>query len=359
MQEGSVIQVAERLDREVVQEMLQELDGATHASGDGSDPVVVDIGQVEKFDSAGLGGLLVGLQRARERGRTVKLRGVSQPMLELFSLVSVDRLLGRPAPVEREHPVVRLGAAVEPRWRTLTGVFSLTAQAFRSLGRGLRLDRTIIEVDQTAGGALPIVALIGFLLGLVLAMQAWVQLQIWGAEIYMADMVGVSVTSEIGPLMTAILLAARSGSSNAAQLGAMVIGEEIDALEQMGVRPVRFLVVPKVMALAFASVALGLVFDTVAMSGGALFGFTVAGIDPAAYMEQTRQALHFSEFGLGKLKALVFGLCVGVVSCSLGLRVTGGSEGVAKATTRAVVMSIFLIIVIDAVFVSTQRMLFS
>ena len=357
MQEGSVIQVAERLDRDVVQDMLHALDQAVERGAE--PPLVVDLGKVESFDSTGLGGLMVGLQRARDQGLEIKLRGLSQPMFELFSLVSVERLLGRPEQPARDNLLVRLGGAVEPSWRTLTGIFSLAGQAAKSLVRGTRLDRTIVEIDHTAGGALPIVALIGFLLGLVLAMQAWVQLQIWGAEIYMADMVGVSVTSEIGPLMTAILLAARSGSANAAQLGSMVIGEEIDALEQMGVRPVRFLVVPKVLALAFASVALGLVFDAVAMSGGALFGFTVAGIDPAAYMEQTRQALHFSEFGLGKLKALVFGLCVGVVSCSLGLRVTGGSEGVAKATTRAVVMSIFLIIVIDALFVSAQRMLFS
>ena len=158
--------------------------------------------------------------------------------------------------------------------------------------------------------------------------------------------------------MTAIILAARSGSSNAAQLGSMVIGEEIDALTQMGVHPIRFLVVPKVLALASASVALGLLFDAVAICGGALFALAVGGIEPGAYLEQTQQAVHLGDYVVGKSKCLVFGACVGVVGCALGLRVQGGSEGVARATTNAVVVSIFMVIVIDAVFVTAQQLVF-
>lgn len=355
MDESSVIQLAERLDRAEAPKVLGALDGAPRAAG----PVVVDLGRVEAFDSAGLGAMLEGMQRVRAAGSEVKLRGLSKPMLDFFSLVSVERLLRRPAPPPREGAIEKLGGAVEPAWHTLTGVLSVLAGIVRSLARRPRLDRTILEVDLAAGGALGIVALIAFLLGLVLAMQAWVQLRVWGAEIYMADMVGVSVTSEIGPLMTAIILAARSGSSNAAQLGSMVIGEEIEALQQMGVHPLRFLAVPKVLALAFAAVALGIVFDAVAIAGGALFGFTAAGIQPGAYFEQTRLALEVDEYTVGKLKSLMFGIAIGVVSCALGLRVTGGSEGVARATTKAVVLPIFLIIVMDAVFVAAQRMVFS
>ena len=288
MGDTAVIEVAERLDRESVGEVLRTMDGALTSSGD---PLVVDLRRVESFDSAGLGAMLEGMRRARNQGVEVKIRGMSAPMLEFFSLVSVDRLLEPTVAQVREPFLVRIGSAVEPLWNTVSGVARIAARTARDAVARPRLDRTIIEVDVAAGGALPIVTLISFLLGLVLAMQAYVQLKVWGAELYMADMVGVSVTSEIGPLMTAIILAARTGSSNAAQLGAMVIGEEIDALEQMGVRPIRFLVVPKVFALAFASVALGVVFDVVAMCGGALFGFTAAGIDPGAYLEQTRNAL--------------------------------------------------------------------
>jgi phospholipid/cholesterol/gamma-HCH transport system permease protein len=170
-------------------------------------------------------------------------------------------------------------------------------------------------------------------------------------------MVGVSVLAEIGPLMTAIVLAARSGSRNAAQLGAMVVSEEIQALEQMGIRPLSFLVLPKVFACAFAAMALGVVFDVVAMCGGGLFAWSVASIELEAFGEQLRQALCVADFMLAMGKSAMFGACVGVVGCALGLRVQDGSEGVGRATTNSVVLGIFLVIVVDAVFVTCQRML--
>jgi phospholipid/cholesterol/gamma-HCH transport system permease protein len=284
-------------------------------------------------------------------------------MLDFFSRVSVQRLAAPDAVATREDVIRRLGGAVEPMLAGAAAVARTALAAAHELlvgpfrGRPLRLDRTAIEVDHCAAGALPIVALIAFLMGLILAMQAWVQLRVWGAEIYIADMVGVSVLAEIGPLMTAIVLAARSGSRNAAQLGAMVVSEEIQALEQMGIRPLRFLVLPKVVACAFAAVALAIVFDVVAIGGGGLFGYWVAGIEPDAFAEQLRQALTLSDFTVAQCKAATFGVAVGVVGCALGLRVRDGSEGVGRATTNAVVLGIFLVIVVDAVFVTCQRML--
>src|SRR5690606_5447273 len=224
---------------------------------------------------AGLGGVVEGLRRARATGVEVRLRGLSQPMLDFFSLLSVERLTAGADPRARLDPISRVGAAVLPVLRGTAAIARMAVRVVEGVllaplrGHGLRVDRCTLELDHAANGALPIVALISFLLGLILAMQAWVQLRVWGAEIYMADMVGVSVLTEIGPLMTAIVLAARPGSSNAAQLGAMVVGEEIDALRQMGVDPIRFLVVPKVLALAFAALALCVVFDVVAIFGGA------------------------------------------------------------------------------------------
>jgi phospholipid/cholesterol/gamma-HCH transport system permease protein len=358
--EASVIRVPERLDQAAVGDLMRGLDGVLA----GAPPaVVLDLQSVESFDSAGLGAVVESMRRARERGVVLRLRGLSQPMLELFSLISVERLLQPPARARQTDLVTRVGGAFEPLWQAAVGVLSVAWQTARAVlaaprrGRGLRLDRAVFELDHAACGALPILALISFLLGLVLAMQAYGQLRVWGAEIYIADMVGVSVTTEIGPLMTAIVLAARSASSNAAQLGSMVIGEEIDALTQMGVQPVRFLVVPKVLALAFATVALGLLFDAVSICGGALFASAVAGIEPGAYLAQTQGAVQLGDYAVGKLKCLVFGTCIGVVGCALGLRVAGGSEGVARATTNAVVVSIFLVIVIDAAFVAAQRLL--
>ena len=137
----------------------------------------------------------------------------------------------------------------------------------------------------------------------------------------------------------------------------MVVSEEIAALEQMGIRPLAFLVLPKVVACAFAAVALGIVFDVVAMCGGALFASGVAGIELDAFAEQLRTALSLSDFVVAQAKGATFGIAVGIVGCALGLRVKDGSEGVGRATTNAVVLGIFLVIVVDAVFVTCQRML--
>lgn len=357
---GALIRVGDKLDGDaagaVVGRVSAQLDAAERR-------VVLDLSDVTDFDSAGMGGVIEAMRRARRRGVELKLKGASAAMLEFLSLVSIERLLASAPPPPKADLVSRVGAFVDPALQSADAVVQMAAATASSLlvqpvrRRALRLDRISEELDGAAIGALPIVTLIGFLLGLILAMQAWVQLRVWGAEIYMADMVGVSILTEIGPLMTAIVLAARSGSSNAAQLGAMVVSEEIDALRQMGVHALRFLVVPKVVALAVASVALGLVFDLVGMCGGALFAAMKADIELAAYREQTRQALVPGDVLLACVKSATFGVTIGVVGCALGLRVSGGSVGVARATTNAVVVSIFLIIVIDAMFVAVQRLL--
>ncbi len=348
------------LDRSTVARLLNDIEQALRGQ---PTRVYVDLGAVESFDSAGLGGVVAGLRRAAAAGVELKLKGLSQSMLDFFSLVSVQRLVQPEPAAPAIDPVRRLGGFFEPMLDGAIAVVRTAGAALHELlfgalrRRPLRLDRTAIEVDHCAAGALPIVTLIAFLMGLILAMQAWVQLRVWGAEIYIADMVGVSVLAEIGPLMTAIVLAARSGSRNAAQLGAMVVSEEIQALEQMGIRPLAFLVLPKIVACAFAAVALGVVFDVVAMGGGALFALGVAGIELDAFAEQLRNALSLSDFVVALVKSATFGTAVGVVGCALGLRVQDGSEGVGRATTNAVVLSIFLVIVVDAIFVTCQRLL--
>ncbi len=359
----STISVGQALDRTTAGQLLADLD---RRFKERPERVTLDLEEVSTFDSAGLGTVVEGLRRARELGVDVRLRGLSQSMLDFFSLLSIDRLA---APVvdagPKQDPLRKVGGMVEPLVDAALGILRTAGQVLFGLvvgpfrGQRLRLDRTAIELDHCAGGALPIVTLIGFLLGLILAMQAYVQLRMWGAEIYMADMVGVAVMSEIAPLMTAITLAARSGSSNAAQLGAMVVGEEIDALEQMGIRPIGFLVLPKVIACALSAVMLTVIFDVVAMCGGALFAWAFADIEFMAFQAQLAQALKFSDFAFATVKSLTFGALIGVVGCALGLRVKGGSEGVGKATTNAVVAGVFATIVIDAIFVTVQRLMVS
>lgn len=356
----ATIEVGVALDRATAAQLMLDLDREFRAR---PERLTLDLQAVASFDSAGLGTVVEGMRRARELGVEMRLRGLSQPMLDFFSLLSVDRLAApAPPPGRREDPVRRLGGLVEPIVDSSLGVLRTGLDTLAAIvvgpfrGQRLRFDRMAMEIDHCAAGALPIVTLIGFLLGLILAMQAYVQLRMWGAEIYMADMVGVAVLSEIAPLMTAIAIAARSGSSNAAQLGSMVVGEEIDALKQMGIRPVSFLVVPKVVACALSAVALTMIFDVVAMCGGALFAWGIADIEFLAFQSQLQQALLFSDFLVAALKSLTFGAVIGVVGCALGLRVQGGSEGVGRATTNSVVVGIFTIIVIDAVFVTFQRL---
>lgn len=360
MDEPAVIAVTERLDRNAVESVVHALDSALAAR---PARLVLDLAKVESFDSAGMGALLEGMRRAKAVGIECKLRGLSRTMLDFFSLVSVDRLLQRSGvDAEREGPITRLGGFVEPMLHSVLAVLEMAGAVLHGVfvapfrKKRVRFDRTVLELDQVGIGALPITLLIAFLLGLILAMQAYVQLRVWGAQLYIADMVGVSVTTEIGPLMTAIILAARSGSSNAAQLGAMVVSEEIDALKQMGLHPVRFLVVPKVLALAAAAGFLTVVFDVVAILGGALFGTLAAGLELVAYRDETQAALSVHDILIALAKSSAFGTCIGVVSCALGMRVEGGSDSVGRATTDAVVLSVFLIIVIDTLFVAVQRL---
>ena len=360
-QDAAVIEVG-RLDRAAAAQVAADLQEAMSRR---PRRIIVDLGRVEAFDSAGLGAVVGGMQAARAHGVEVKLRGLSRAMLDFFSLLSLERLITPSPKAAPEGFLARVGAAAEPALANAAGIVHTAGATMHALfvapfrRHRLRLDRTALEIEAAAFGALPIVVLIAFLLGLILAMQAYVQLRVWGAEIYIADMVGVSVMTEIGPLMTAIVLAARSGSSNAAQLGSMAVAEELDALRQMGIHPIRFLVAPKVVALAFAVFALGLVFDVVALAGGALFALLVAGTETSAYLDRAQEALKAGDFLVSSLKCVVFGASVGVVGCALGLRVTGGSEGVGRATTAAVVVGIFLIIVIDALFVTVQRMVFA
>jgi phospholipid/cholesterol/gamma-HCH transport system permease protein len=356
---GAVVEFEPCLDRHAAQGAMHAVARGVAAAGGGR--LTLDLARVERFDSAGMGALLAGVRAARGQGVEVRMRGIPAEMLEFLSLLSIDRLAADPAPAQREDLVRRVGGRVEPILDAAVGVIAMAGEALLGIfvwplrGRRWRLDRLAQELDSAFMGALPIVLLIGFLLGLILAMQSYVQLRMWGADIYMADMVGVSVAYEIGPLMTGIILAARSGSSNAAQLGSMIVSEEIDALWQMGVHPTSYLVIPKVLALAFSVLALGVVFNYIAFVGGALFAFVAADIEPNAYMARTADALSLGSYLLAATKCVVFGWLVGVVGCGLGLRASGGSEGVGRATTNTVVCSIFLIIVVDSLFVAVQQ----
>ena len=195
--------------------------------------------------------------------------------------------------------------------------------------------------------------LITFLIGFVMAFQSAVQLKQFGANIYVADLVALSITRELGPLMTAIIVCGRSGAAFAAELGTMKVGEEIDALRTMGIGPLRFLVFPRILALVLVMPVLTLIGDLMGMLGGLVVGVVSLDLTIVGYLNQTQRALELWDVFNGLIKAGVFGLAIGLISCSQGLATTGGAEGVGRRTTTSVVASLFALILLDAAFTLT------
>jgi len=216
--------------------------------------------------------------------------------------------------------------------------------------KGFRWGSSIHQMVLVGFNAIPIVCLISLAVGIILALQSAYQLRRVGAMIYVANLVGVSITRELGPLLTAVILAGRSGSAFAAEIGSMMVTEEVDALKTMGLNPVKFLVAPKILALVIMLPCLVLVSDFIGIAGGFLIATGSLGINSERYLNQTANALSIADILTGLVKGLAFALIIGFVGCYEGLSAEGGAEGVGLRTTRSVVTEIFLIILSDCFF---------
>lgn len=205
-------------------------------------------------------------------------------------------------------------------------------------------------MERAGADGIPIVVMINFLVGVVTAFQASVQLKQFGANIFVADLVALSVTRELAPLMTAIIVAGRSGAAFSAELGTMRVSEEVDALRTLGLDPYSYLVFPRVVALVLVLPLLTLIADVVGIMGGLLVAMLGLDLTLAGYLHETQKALKLFDVFSGTLKAAVFGLNVALIACQRGLATRGGAEGVGRATTSAVVTSLFAIVAADAVF---------
>ncbi len=249
-----------------------------------------------------------------------------------------------------------IGAATVDGLAYLGGLTRLAGGTTRAMfgelfrERKLPFGRAIHQGMAVGVKALPILSLISFFVGMILALQAAYELRRLGALQFVASAVAISVTRELGPLMTAILVIGRTGSAFAAELGTMKVNEEIDALETMALDPVRFLVVPKFIAMLVMMPCLTIWADTMGVMGGALFGVTNAGFTLGTYIHATMDALALRDIVTGLIKSVMFGLVITMVGCQEGFRTGLGSEEVGKSTTSAVVMSIFLTILVDLVF---------
>lgn len=217
-------------------------------------------------------------------------------------------------------------------------------------GKKIRFRVSISEMVKTGYNSVPIVTIISLFVGVILALQAAYQLRRFGALIYVANLVGVSITRELGPILTAIIVAGRSGSAFAAEIGSMKAAEEVDALISMGINPVRFLVVPKLIALMVMLPALTIFSDCIGILGGFLLSVTALEIHPYNYFQQTINALLIKDVLTGLMKAWAFGIVITIVGAYEGFRVEGGAEEVGRRTTASVVSSIFLVILFDLFF---------
>ncbi len=216
--------------------------------------------------------------------------------------------------------------------------------------RDYRLTSTVHQFDRVAWQAVPIILLITFLIGAIISQQGIFHFRRFGAELYSVDLVAILVLRELGVLIVAIMIAGRSGSSYTAELGSMKMREEIDALRTMGFDPVEVLILPRILVLIVALPVLTFLGSMAALYGGGLVAWLYGGISPDIYIARLSDAISMTHFKVGMIKAPFMGLVIGIVACAEGLRVKGSAESLGLQTTKSVVESIFLVIVLDGLF---------
>lgn len=307
-----------------------------------------------QLDGSGAAVLALLHERAAKRGRKLRILTVSQHQRRLLALFEAGGASGE-APAKRENVFLRAGERAVLVAEIVLGFLVLTADTLgiggKALFNGRIAWRGFVEQSLLIGyKSLGIIALISFLVGLTTALQAAYQLKQFGADVYIANMVGLAMVVELGPLMTAILLAGRSGSSIAAEISTMVISEEIDALKTMGVHPIRFVLMPKMLAITLTQPLLTTISDIIGILGGFIIAVTYLDLSPSVFWTQLVGSVRMLDVSQGILKSFVFAWIIGLVSAFIGFRAQGGAAGVGRATTNSVVASIFLVIVADAIF---------
>lgn len=324
-----------------------------------SSAVVFDLGGLERLDTAGAWILYRSRRQLRAAGRTAIYRNVQPGHAALLARVEANDTATPAEPVQ-SGSILRVlaeigagvaGALIEAR--ALLGFLGLTmATLGRAIANPARLRWTplIYHMEAIGFNAVPIVSLISFLIGVVLAYQGATQLRQFGAEIFTVELVAISVLREIGILLTAIIVAGRSGSAFTAQIGSMKLNEEIDAMRTLALDPMEMLVLPRILALILTLPMLGFVADIMGLFGGALMCWIVLDITPGLYLQRLNEWVPLAHFWVGIIKAPFFALMIGLIGCFEGLQVEGSAESVGKLTTKSVVEAIFMVIVVDALF---------
>jgi phospholipid/cholesterol/gamma-HCH transport system permease protein len=318
------------------------------------DPLTIDLSEINRMDT--VGAWLI-YRAVRDRG--AKVIGASHDEVSLLKQVGE---FDKPARVIPEEPggfirvLKELGEWVSETGVTLLGLLGFFGSTLISLAnvirrpKRFRANAVIQRFDVVGVRALGIIGLMSFLIGIVIAQQGSVQLAQFGAQIYTINLIGRITVRELGTLMTAIMVAGRSGSAFAAQLGTMKITEEIDAMRTIGVSPIEALVLPRIMAAVAMMPLLAFWAMLMALLGGGVFVWLSLEIPPITYIQRLQEVIPLTDLWVGLIKAPVFGFIIALAGCFQGMLVEGNSEEVGTRTTTAVVQSIFLVIVLDAVF---------
>lgn len=316
----------------------------------------IDIADVVQMDTAGAWFLLDQKQRATG---TLEVVGATDAQAQLIKTVD----LNMPPEAGAAEKDVTIADHFEAFGRRLTRgalmaveMVSFLGQVIGTVGgiilhpRRLRLTSVVHHCQEIGISAVPIVALMAFLIGVVLAFQGSAQLRQFGAEVFVVDLIAISILRELGILLTSIIVAGRSGSAFTAAIGSMKMREEIDAMRTLGLDPVTILVVPRVLALMLMLPALGFIADISGLIGGALMSWIELGVSPAVFQARLVSNTDVWHFAVGMIKAPFFALIIGIVGCYQGMKVGGNAESLGRLTSASVVLSIFMVIVMDAMF---------
>jgi len=319
----------------------------------------IDMAQVSALDTAGAWLVWRTIAALKDQGIETELIAAKPAHATLIDTVARNALIC-PEPPPRQNAfaamVERVGSATIAALYEARDLVNFLGLVVIALGRSIvrpsriRFTPLIFHIEQSGLNALPIVGLISFLIGVVLAFQGAEQLARFGVEIFTVNIVANGVLREMGVLLTAIMLAGRSGSAFTAQIGTMKVNEEIDAMRTIGLDPIEVLVLPRMWALVICLPLLAFFANMMGLLGGAIMATTALDITFFQFARQLATATTLWTFWIGIIKAPVFGFIIGLVGCYEGLRVSGSAESVGRLTTRSVVESIFLVIILDALF---------
>ncbi len=318
--------------------------------------LTLDAAGIEYCDGAGIGLLIELKRRQQEHGGSIQIEGLKPDFGQLMELFDP----GPPARPERRLPLFRrvaeqIGKALVNFLQEIRDQINFAGEIGAKLlytllhPGGLRWKDTFLIAEKSGANAVGITALLGFLIGVILAFQSTISMKQFGTEIYVVDLVVIVLFRELGPLLTAFILAARTGSAFAAEIGTMKVNEEIDALTTMGLEPVRFLVIPRILAAVFVTPLLTMFNNLFGLIGCGLVMISI-GFAPAMFMNEMRQAADLTDLFGGLAKTFVFGYLIAGIGCLRGLQTGTGASAVGDSATRAVVTGIIAIVVADGVF---------